>query len=148
MFDPDFLTDEQYNNYATQFVKFANNKGRGYLTKKTMKEALKGCRLIPAPSDKDLNAMCTSDRVDIEQFFIIIFWYLRGFGTRAELINTFQQIDKDHDGKISFSEIRSILSVQPNDFSSEQISTLRKELNCAEDDLIDYTQFVNKIRPR
>ncbi|KAK8866338.1 Calmodulin-like protein 4 [Tritrichomonas musculus] len=148
MFDPDFLTDEQYNNYATQFVKYANDKGRGYLTRKSMRDALKSCRLIPAPSEKDLNAMCTSDHVDIEQFFIIIFWYLRGFGTRAELIHSFQQLDKDHDGKIPFSEIRGILSVQPSKFTNEQISTLRKELKCSEDDLVDYTQFVNKVRPR
>ena len=148
MFDPDFLTDEQYVNYTNAFVKNAKGKGRGFLNRESMRKALISCRLIPAPSEKDLDAMCSSDRVDIEQFFIIIFWYLRGIGTRSELIHAFEQIDKDHDGKIPFNEIRSILSMRPNGFTNEQIMTLRKELNCYEDDLVDYIAFVNKIRPR
>ncbi|OHT06070.1 EF hand family protein [Tritrichomonas foetus] len=148
MFDPNFFTDEQYVEYTNAFVKRAKGRGKGYLNKETMRKAIIACRLIPAPSEKDLDAMCTSDHVDIEQFFIIIFWYLRGIGTRAELIHAFQQIDIDNDGKIPFSEIRAILEMRPHSFSNEQILTLRKELNCFEDDLVDYTLFVNKIRPR
>lgn len=146
MFDPDFLSDEQYIQYATEFMNYSNGKGRGYLNKKSMRDALKACNLIPPPTDKDLDAMCSSDRVDIEQFFFIIFCFLRGFGTRSELLRTFERIDQDHDGKIPFQEIEAILSIQPNKLSEEQISNLKNELNCKEDGLVDYQEFVKKIR--
>ena len=149
MFDPDFFTDEQYQNITSEFYKYAKKKHRPILDKESMKTALSNLDIIPKPTEAELNAMCTSNRTDLEEFFITIFCYLRGFGTRSEFISLCQLYDRKNTKMLAFSELTKILKQNPYRFSNEQIQSVKNLLNVhSENDKINYIDFATKFRSK
>lgn len=147
MFDPDFFSDEQYLQINTVFKSHISQKGHRHLNREQMKEAIRELELIPAPTDIELDQMCTSDHVSVEQFTLVIYWFLRGYGTHDELIEAFKAFDTEKKGRIPYNQLISILSSKIPQLSKKQILLLQKEF-CYDNNMVDYIKLVEKIRPK
>ncbi|KAK8898727.1 centrin, EF-hand protein [Tritrichomonas musculus] len=149
MFDPDFFTDEQYQLIAKEFYNYAKMKQRPVLDQESMKKAILNLNLIPTPTPDELNAMCSSGHADLEKFFITIFLYLRGFGSKSQLISSLQLYGDEKTKTISISNLFKVLKESPYRLSDEQLSEIKKSLKAKSDnDRIDYIAFANKMLPK
>ena len=128
MFDPEFFTNDQYQQITAEFYQHAKKKRRPILDQESMKIAIKNLRLIPSPTEKELQAMCRSNHADLEEFFITIYWYLRGFGTRNEMITAFRALDTKKKGTIPFSKLSKALRDNPYRFNDNQLNDVRSLL--------------------
>ena len=78
MFDPAFFSDEQVMKLAAAFNKYLK-PNESTLNKSEMRSAIKCLDFVPTPTDTELSSMCKSDSVDIEEFIMIIYWYMRSY---------------------------------------------------------------------
>lgn len=146
MFDPDFFTSNEYQVITEVFYKYAKRKQRPVLDQESMKKAISNLHLTPIPTPNELDAMCNSGHADLEKFFITIFWYLRGFGTRSQLISILQAYGDEKTKTITFSTISNVLKQNPYRFSDEQIADIKKKLKIkSENERINYVNFANEI---
>ena len=149
MFDPDFFTNDQYQQITAEFYQHAKKKRRPVLDQESMKIAIRNLKLIPTPTEKELSAMCRSSHADLEEFFITIFWYLRGFGTRNEMITSFSALDPKKRGLLPFSKLSKALRENPYRFNDNQLNDIRGLLKIrSDDDEVDYVAFAHQIRAK
>ncbi len=111
-----------------------------------MKKAISNLNLTPTPTANELDAMCDSAHADLEKFFITIFWYLRGFGTRSQLISSLQVYGDEKTKTITFSNVSKVLKQNPYRLSDEQIADIKKNFKIKnENDRINYVTFANEM---
>lgn len=146
MFDPDFFTNQEYQLITEMFYKYAKKKQRPVLDQESMKKAISSLHLIPSPTPNELNSMCNSTRADLEKFFITIFWYLRGFGTKSQLISCLQIYGDEKTKTITFSKISKVLKQNPYRLTEEQIEDIKRIFKIKSDeDQINYVAFANEL---
>lgn len=145
MLDVTFFSEEQVKKMAAAFNKFVK-PNVSVLDKQETRNALKCLDFVPTPTEAELNSMCVSDSVEIEDFVMIIYWYMRGMGTRQQLADAFEQFDTNKDGKVPFDIIAKLVEPRGH-HSSRQLENVRKRMECLEDDQVDYMKFIDQIRP-
>lgn len=122
-------------------------KVSGTLTKEKMKSTIKSLRLIPAPSEDEIDQMCCYEEVTFEDFVMTIYMYMRAVSNSNELIRAFQFFDKTKSGLISFDTAIQILQSQGILLSTVQKEAMRAELQVREDGMVDYVSFAHRVRP-
>lgn len=147
MFDLNFFTEEQFKKMAAAFSRYVKPDS-STLDRQETRNAIKCLDFVPTPTESEFASICTSDSVQIEDFLMIIYWYMRGMGTRRQLIDAFERLDTDKDGKVSFDVITKIMAGHRNGSrSSRELENIRKKMEVLEDDQVDYMKFINQIRP-
>lgn len=146
MFDLNFFTEEQFKKMAAAFNKYVKPDSSA-LDKRETRNAIKCLDFVPTPTEAEFSSICTSNEVQIEDFVMIIYWYMRGMGTRKQLIDAFERLDTDKDGKVSFDVIAKIMDPRNGSRSSRELEIIRKKMEVLEDDQVDYMKFINQIRP-
>ena len=122
-------------------------KSSGTLDKERMKSTIISLRLIPPPSETDIEQMCCHDEVTFEMFMTTIYMYMRSVSTADELIKAFRFFDRSKSGLIRFDDAMHILYSQGALLTSSQIEALRNEMRVDGNNMVDYVQFVRHIRP-
>ena len=107
------------------------------------------------PSQEEIRAMMNevpSDRIGIEDFIFVLYYYLRGADTAEELTKAFSVFDEDGDGKIDVETARSILTSLKHPIPNEQIEDVIKKLNKNRSknkpNLIDYAEMIRELKPQ
>ena len=123
-------------------------KESGTLTQEKMKSTIRSLRLIPAPSDDEIDQMCRYKEVSFEDFVTTIYMYMRSVPNSDELIRAFQFFDRSKTGRIPFDTAVQIIQSQGMLLSTVQKEAMRVELQPNEQDMVDYVAFAKKVRPQ
>lgn len=149
MSDLNFITDNQLRTFQAAFDHYDKSK-QGMISINDISKALKLIGIIITYDD--LQNMLSSSLIDEEtqlfdfpEFVSIIYYYLRGADTQEELIRAFSSFDTDHDGKIPIGLMSDILTNLKHPIPKERADELLERYK--DNDLIDYKQFIKKVRP-
>jgi calmodulin len=86
-----------------------------------------------------------NNKIDFEEFVLIMHRRSKELNNPHDLKNAFKIFDKDHDKKISNSELREIMAMLGDQLSEEEVEEIIKEADHDEDGMIDYEEFVDFI---
>ena len=123
-------------------------KTSGTLTQEKMRNTIRSLRLIPAPTDDEIEQMCKYKEVTFEDFVTTIYMYMRSVPNSDELIRAFQFFDRSKTGYIPFDTAVQILESQGILLSTVQKEAMSAELKPNEQGLVDYVAFARRVRPQ
>jgi calmodulin len=141
------LSDKQLKSFKKAFMHYAK-KTDGILKNEDFPKALKmvGIR----PTDEEIEEMLDEIGdipIDIVEFIICIYYFLRAADTQEELINAFKIFDTEKKGKLSVARIRDILTSLKHPVSQPLIDELVNQLNKDGSNMIDYAEMIRLMRP-
>jgi Ca2+-binding EF-hand superfamily protein len=139
------VTDDQLRSFRRAFKRYQTGDclpGRAALAK-----ALREVGVLPTETEIDRMLLDVADpqRIDLIDFVIVIYYFLRGADTDEELIRSFAIFDEDRDGKIPIETSEEVLRGLKRPVPDEKIDELMRDLG--RDGLIDYAEMIRKMRP-
>ena len=142
------LTDQQLKSFKKAFMHFAKNQEH-LLTPEDLPKAFKMCGLRPTDDEikEMLEEIGEENPIDIVEFIICIYYFLRSADTQEELIDAFKIFDTKKTGKLPEGTIRQILSSLKHPVSPQLIDELINQLNKDGSNMIDYADMIRLMRP-
>ncbi|EAY00901.1 EF hand family protein [Trichomonas vaginalis G3] len=142
------LTNNQLKSFKKAFNHYSR-QNNGILKPEDLPKALKmvGIR----PTDEEIQEMIeeigTDNPIDIVEFTICIYYFLRAADTQEELINAFKIFDKKKQGKLPTATIQQILTSLKHPVSQPLIQELISQLDKDGSHMIDYAEMIRLMRP-
>ena len=146
MNDTEFFSERQIKELKKAFDLRANALNQK-LSSEKMKNTIKSLRLIPTPSEQDLEQMCSYKEVNFETFVTIVYMYMRSVSRPSHLLKSFEFFDKNKTGYLKFDDCLQLLNIYGYLLSSNQKEVLKNEMEIDENGNINYIKFINKIYP-
>lgn len=141
------LSDKQIKSFKKAFTHYAKNTG-GILDPDDFPKALKMVGIRPTDDEiKEMLEEVGEAQIDIVEFIICIYYFLRAADTQEELINAFKIFDTEKKGKLPVARIREILSSLKHPVSQPLIDELVSQLNKDGSNMIDYAEMIRLMRP-
>jgi Ca2+-binding EF-hand superfamily protein len=142
------LFDKRQTKILRKAFNLRARKESGKLSQEKMKSTIRSLRLIPAPSDEEIDQMCRYNEVTFEDFITTIYMYMRAVPSSDELIRAFQFFDPSKTGRIPFDTAVQIIQSQGMLLSTVQKEAMRAHLQPNDQDMVDYVAFAKKVRPQ
>lgn len=142
------LSDQQLKSFKRAFNHYAKNNN-GILKPEDLSKALKmvGIR----PTEDEINEMIgeigQDNPIDIVEFTICIYYFLRAADSQEELIQAFKIFDKKKQGKLPVATITQVFSSLKHPVSQPLIQELISQLDKDGSHMIDYAEMIRLMRP-
>ena len=142
------LSDQQLKSFKKAFMHYAKNPEHT-LSKEDFPKAFKmiGLRPTDAEIQEMLDEIGDDQPIDIVEFVISIYYFLRAADTQEELIDAFKIFDTKKTGKLPVATIQQILSSLKHPVSQPLIDELIGQLNKDGSNMIDYADMIRLMRP-
>lgn len=141
------LTDRQLISFQKAFNHYADS-GTFSISKEDFPKALKMVGIRPSESEirEMIDEIGEENPIDLCEFIICIYYYLRGADTQEELIKAFKIFDTKNEGKLPSTTITQILLSLKHPVSKTLINELISQLNDGSN-MIDYAKMICLMRP-
>ena len=142
------LTDQQLRSFKKAFMHYAKNTNK-ILTPEDLPKALKMVGIRPTEQEiaEMLDEIGPDAPIDIVEFVICIYYFLRAADTQEELIDAFKIFDTKKTGKLPVATIQQILSSLKHPVSQPLIDELIGQLNKDGSNMINYADMIRLMRP-
>ena len=142
------FTDQQLKNFTKVFRQFSKSGG-GVITPEDFPKALKkiGIRATADEIQEMLNEIGEENPIDVIEFIISAYYFLRAADSQDELIRAFQIFDTKNTGKIPANTIYQILSNLKHPIEKPVIDEIIGQLDQDGSHMIDYAQMIRMMRP-
>ena len=141
------LSDKQLKSFKKAHAHYAKSSTRA-LEPEDLPKALKMVGIRPTDDEvKEMLDEIGDAPIDLIEFTICIYYFLRAADSQEELINAFKIFDVDKTGKLPASRIREILSSLKHPVSQPLIDELINQLNKDGSNMIDYAEMIRLMRP-
>lgn len=142
------LSKEEYNQLKEAFD-FFDKDGNGAISTdeigsvlKTLGLEIKEQELEDIMADLDENG---DGIMDFDEFVIMMDRRMSINSQRNEIAETFKVFDKDKDGKITFDDLKKVLTELGEDVSDKDVSDMIKEADKNGDGVIDFEEFMQMM---
>jgi calcium-binding protein CML len=143
----DCLTDDQLREFIRVFQYYDRDKD-GFLARPEFLSALKLIGIVPTAEELEaMHADIGRDAASLADFISVIYYFLRGTETAAELIRAFAIFDRDGDGRLPVGRASEILRGLKHPVDAERIAELMRALDPDGTGLIDYREMIRRLRP-
>ena len=85
--------------------------------------------------------------IDLIEFTICIYYFLRAADSQEELINAFKIFDKKDTGKLPVDQIKEILGSLKHPVSSALINEVLKQVPPDKNNMVNYADMIRLMRP-
>ncbi|KAG4914012.1 hypothetical protein AAZX31_19G229600 [Glycine max] len=144
----DALREEQIGEFLEAFCLF-DKDGDGCITIEELSTAIRS--LDENPTVEELQIMMNevdmdgNGTIEFGEFLNLMARKMKETEAEEELKEAFRVFDKDHDGYISPSELRSVMRTIGEKVTDEEVEQMVKEADLDGDGLIDYEEFVRMM---
>ncbi|KAK7397304.1 hypothetical protein VNO78_18472 [Psophocarpus tetragonolobus] len=142
------LREEQIGEFLEAFCLF-DKDGDGCITVEELSTAIRS--LDENPTVEELQIMMNevdtdgSGTIEFGEFLNLMARKMKESEAEEELKEAFRVFDKDHDGYISASELRSVMRTIGEKVTDEEVEQMVKEADLDGDGLVDYEEFVRMM---
>ena len=140
------ISDDQLRSFKKTFNHFAK---KGEMKPEDLPNAFK--MLGIKPTDDEIREMLeeigNETPIDLIEFTICVYYFLRGADSQEELINAFKIFDKKNEGKLPAATITKILTSLKHPVSQQLIDDTLKQLDTDGKHMIDYAEMIRMMRP-
>ncbi|KAL3873879.1 hypothetical protein ACJMK2_036962 [Sinanodonta woodiana] len=149
MVEPDPLTDEQIAELREAFSLF-DKDGDGDISVKELGSVMKS--LGQNPSEKELEDMIRevdvdgNGTIDFDEFLQMMGRKMKETDTEEEIKEAFKLFDKDNNGLISPSELKSVMVNLGERLTDEEVDEMIKEADLDGDGYINYEEFLRILK--
>lgn len=142
------LSDNQLKSFKKAFTHYSR-QNNGILKPEDLQKALKMVGIRPTEEEitEMRNEIGPDTPIDIVEFVICIYYFLRAADTQEELINAFKIFDKKKEGKLPTATIQQILSSLKHPVSQPLIQEMITQLDKDGSHMIDYAEMIRLMRP-
>jgi calmodulin len=141
------LTDEQLRRFKSVFIHHAGSDGQT-VPRNIFPQALRDVGIVP--TREELDAMLQDiheDSLDLIDFVILIYYFLRGADTTEEVIRAFAVFDRDGDGLIPVDTAKEVLLHLKHPVQEDRVNQVLAALR-RDDELIEYAKMIAELRPK
>ena len=143
------ITEQQIAEYKEAFNAFDKN-GDGTITGAELEEIIKSLGLNPSKDEvRDmLNELDVdqSGSIDFTEFVTLMAKQSQGKETEEELLEAFKVFDKDGNGNISATELKTVMHNLGENLSDADIEEMIREADLDGDGEINYNEFVKMMK--
>ena len=142
------LSEERITELKAAFQIF-DKDGDGLIDVKELETVLRN--LGQNPSQEDLKQIINeidleeNGAINFNEFILLMIKKLNDNDTEEELIETFKIFDRDGDGYITASELKSVLTSINEETTNQEVDEMIKEADVDGDGKIDYLEFVKMM---
>ncbi|KAG5044381.1 hypothetical protein AAZX31_03G226100 [Glycine max] len=142
------LREEQIGEFLEAFCLF-DKDGDGCITIEELSTAIRS--LDENPTVEELQIMMNevdmdgNGTIEFGEFLNLMARKMKETEAEEELKEAFRVFDKDHDGYISPSELRSVMRTIGEKVTDEEVEQMVKEADLDGDGLVDYEEFVRMM---
>ncbi|KAJ1385137.1 EF-Hand 1, calcium-binding site [Sesbania bispinosa] len=144
----DVLREEQIGEFLEAFCLF-DKDGDGCITIEELGSAIRSVDENPTLEELQImmNEVDTDGNgtIEFEEFLNLMATKMKETEAEEELKEAFRVFDKDQDGYISPSELRSVLRSIGEKVTEEELEQMIKEADLDGDGLLDYEDFVRMM---
>ncbi|TPX31142.1 hypothetical protein SmJEL517_g05469 [Synchytrium microbalum] len=147
------LTAAQKAEFSECFKVFAGRGSHGHIGAKELMNAMKSVGLNPTEAEVTslINEVDTTGKGNIteDQFLVMMAHKTKGgqaHEDEREFRAAFNLLDADQDGRISATELRTILKGFGEDLTTDEVDELIKEHDVDGDGYLGYEEFVKMLR--
>ncbi|XP_061340404.1 calmodulin-like [Gastrolobium bilobum] len=144
----DVLREEQIGEFLEAFCLF-DKDGDGCITIEELGTAIRS--LDENPTVEELQIMMNegdmngNGTIEFGEFLNLMARKMKETEAEEELKEAFRVFDKDQDGYISLSELRSVMRTIGEKVTDEELEQMIKEADLDSDGLVDYEEFVRMM---
>ncbi|TKY61392.1 Calmodulin protein 8 [Spatholobus suberectus] len=144
----DALREEQIGEFLEAFCLF-DKDGDGCITIEELGTAIRS--LDENPTVEELQIMMNevdtdgNGTIEFGEFLNLMARKMKETEAEEELKEAFRVFDKDQDGYISPSELRSVMRTIVEKVTEEEVEQMVKEADLDGDGLVDYEEFVRML---
>ena len=144
----DNLTDQQIIEFREAFQAF-DKDGNGSITTKELGTVMRSLgQNLSEAEIKEMIDIVDEDKsgtIDFQEFLHLMFRKMKIIDKEEELLDAFNILDKDGNGKISKYELRYIIMSTESGLTEEEIEDFIKTIGIDEDGNVDLQDFINVI---
>ena len=85
--------------------------------------------------------------IDLIEFTICIYYFLRAADSQEELINAFKIFDKDQTGKLPVNQVKEILASLKHPVSTSLVNEVLKQVPADRNNMVNYADMIRLMRP-
>ncbi|XP_057440723.1 calmodulin-like protein 11 isoform X1 [Lotus japonicus] len=142
------MREEQIGEFLEAFCLF-DKDGDGCITMEELGTAIRALDLHPTVEELQImmNEVDTDGNgtIEFEEFLNLMARKMKESEAEQELMEAFRVFDKDQDGYISPSEMRSVLRTVGEKVTDEELGQMIKVADLDGDGLLDYQDFVRMM---
>jgi len=137
------LVVEEQRKHNRRIFDDCDVTGEGVIMTSQLKEALRGCAMIPTESwlQEHINAFSENGKITWEKFEKITQQYLKAKKVDADLIEAFRRFDPDITGFVTCAEMRKVLTSLGDALSEDEIQEFLSDADPLKRGNINYTAF-------
>ena len=140
------LSDKQLKSYKKVFNEFASNN---ILKKEDLPKAFAKVGIRPTKEEITdmLEEIGDENDIDLIEFTICIYYFLRAADSQEELINAFKIFDKDQTGKLPVNQVKEILASLKHPVSTSLVNEVLKQVPADRNNMVNYADMIRLMRP-
>ena len=142
------LSDKQLRSFKKAYAHYSKNSER-LLKPEDFGKALKMVGIRPTNEEikEMLDEIGANNPINLIEFTICIYYFLRAADTQEELINAFKIFDTKKTGKLPVKTIHQILASLKHPVPQPHIDELTTQLDKDGSHMIDYAAMIRLMRP-